>query len=164
MPDDRVPERKLAKDGSRRGGARPGSGPKAKPGLKRIGDHAATTEEVVGPMLPSVYANLKLLADGGFPVIVETFERPDGIRIEFDNDRGAIVPPGDGLILVKRVVSIAPPDRGANDLLASRLLGKCKDRVEASGVDGGAVLLKFEREVEAAYGEKPDTESEATDV
>ncbi len=133
---------KLAKDGSRRGGARPGSGRKPKQSRLIVQEVTALTRDKLEEWLPRLLENLKYLADGGYERVEETLE-PNGA--------------GD-LVAVKRTVSVAEPDRAANQYLIDRLLGRPTERKEVGGLDGQAIPIEFEAALQAIYGNQSQGE------
>jgi hypothetical protein len=133
---------KLAKDGTKRGGPRPGSGRKPKATRLVVSDVNRLTRDQVEEWLPKLLSNLKILADGGFERVEEKFSR---------NQAG-------DLVLIERKVSIAEPDRAANEYLINRLLGKPTERQEVSGPEGNAIPLVFEQAIMKIYGNQDQGE------
>lgn len=153
------------------GGARPGSG------RKRISEKYAVQVEAfhdqVVAGLDDRYAALQLLADGGYDQVSETWEPAGLVFVEMPlldqsgepkmdaNGRPIIVrqkafPELDPteLVCVRRVKSVAAPDRRANEYLVDRVAGRPVAAVEGEvNVNPGAELRKlFEASVAKIYG------------
>lgn len=104
---------------SKRGGARAGAGRPTKETTKLKADFNDVTRAQLVEWLPRLLANMKVLADGGYERITDKFEPgPDGEPM-----------------LIERKVETAEPDRGANEYLINRLLGRPIQGVEHSGKD-----------------------------
>lgn len=134
------PAKGRAKDGSRRGGARPNSGPKPKPTNQLITDVNAVCLARTTKWLPELLDNLKKLADGGYERVEQKFERQTIVppRGALDID-GKPILPYEEMVLIEQKVEVAEPDRAANEYLINRLLGKPTERKELSGPDGGSI-------------------------
>lgn len=106
---------------SKRGGPRPGSGRPTKDVTKLRAEIVAETEKVICDALPKLIANMIYLANGGYERVEEKHTDDEGLGI---------------LALTERKVSIAEPDRGANQYLIDRILGKPKQQVDVNDVTG----------------------------
>jgi len=143
-----------------RGGARAGAG------RKRTADKYASkinaAEKRIADRLPQLIDNLLYLANGGYEIGSETRE-PAGLV--FAKGDGSVQPmqdlhpnlfagdppgerlfpslPPDELVVTKRVVSIAAPDRAANQYLIDRILGKTIAPLEVSGPGGDPIVFSL---------------------
>lgn len=107
---------------SKRGGPRPGSGRPTKDVTKLRAEIVAETEKVICDALPQLIKNMLVLANGGYERVEEKHTDAEGLGI---------------LTLTERKVSIAEPDRGANQYLIDRILGKPKQQVDVNDVTSG---------------------------
>jgi hypothetical protein len=119
-----------AKDGSRRGGARPGSGRKPRPTTLVVNDFNQVARDLIGPRLPMLLEDLFVLACG---VKIQDFDR-DGKVIE---------------------VYTTPPDRQACEYLINRLLGKPTEKNEVSGPGGHPIPVAILAAIDKVYGAEP---------
>src|SRR3954471_1516522 len=104
----------LAKDGSRRGGARPGAGRKPKPTTRIVNDVNRIARDKIGEWLPGLLDQLYALAVG----VRMRDVRPDGSEVEYYE---------------------TARDRQACEYLVNRVLGKPTERQETSGVGGSPI-------------------------
>lgn len=156
------------------GGARPGSGRKAK--AEKFAGPIAEAEQRIADRLPLVIDNLEAIADGNAPRVEERWEPAGSIVVErlaldsngnqiYDNKGNPATvktlafpdKPADEMVLVERKVVTAGPDFKANEYLANRILGKPTEAIEVSGPDGGtlAITAVFEQAVSKIYGDDP---------
>ena len=141
-----------------RGGARPGAGRKRK--IEKYESPIVAAENRLADRLPLTIDNLEKLADGGQESYQETWEPAgtiliDDVEIEHDakgNPRPIKVKrlafpdlPADELVLVRKVVSVAAPDRTTNIYLSDRVMGKPTERVEHDGDIGVALTNDLSR-------------------
>lgn len=119
---------------SKRGGPRPGSGRPTKDVTKLRAEIVAETEKVICDALPQLIKNMIILANGGYERVEEKWTPRD---IEVVVVPKGSTPPPPELILTERKVSIAEPDRGANQYLIDRILGKPKQQVDVNDVTNG---------------------------
>jgi hypothetical protein len=122
----------LAKDGSRRGGARPGSGRKPGPTTLVVRDFHQVARDQVGPCLPILLDALIEMAVG----IKIKDVGPDGKETEYYS---------------------VPPDRQACEYLINRLLGKPTEKSEITGAGGNPIPMAFEAAIAKFYGDGPGT-------
>lgn len=148
------------------GGARPGAGRKAR--AQKFAGPIAAAEQAIVDQLPQIVGNLLMLANGGWEEISEHYE-PAGLVLVDDYAQNAEgqsykvkrlafpdLPP-DQMVLVKRVRSVAAPDRIANIYLVDRILGKPVQAIEASGPEGGSIPVElFQASLKRIYGEPED--------
>lgn len=118
---------------SSHGGRRPGSGRKTKAATKLRAELLAEADQQIVDHLPQLVANLIKLADGGYRRVEEKWEPEPFAGIDPLTGQRREEPE---LVLVERKVSVAEPDRAANQYLIDRILGKTKQAVEVSGKDG----------------------------
>ena len=158
----------------KRGGRRAGAGRKPTKVTEASVQLDAAVDAAIGGFALDLVANLKRLADGGYPRVVETLEpaatvtRVDVVRDKDGNPtfdaRGNPVTaeqpafpdaePG-AMVVTRRVVEVADGDRAANEYLLNRRLGKPRQAVELSGPDGGPVPVSIEAAIDFIYGDGP---------
>ena len=134
------------------GGARPGAGRKTKAELYES-ESRAFNDACAAGLMDRLRA-LERIAEGAERV-EERYELALGIVVDDHetNPSGVIVkvkrqlfPDAgeDEMVLVERKVITLEPDRGANEYLANRILGKPTQAIELSGPDGGAVEISHD--------------------
>lgn len=140
------------------GGSRPGAGRPAR--AKRTHKPIVEAEQRCIDRLPQTFDHLEYLANGGYEQVTETWEPAATIMVEqplrnkdgsylLDKNQRPIImkqqafPDAgpDVLVLVKRVVEVAAPDRTANIYLADRAMGKPTERIEADVQANGTVAI-----------------------
>lgn len=119
---------------SSHGGPRPGSGRPSKTTTKLRAEIIAETEKVICDALPQLIKNMIYLANGGYERVEEKWTPLD---MEVVVVQKGSTPPPPELVLSERKVSIAEPDRGANQYLIDRILGKPKQQVDVNDVSSG---------------------------
>lgn len=138
---------------SSHGGPRPFSGRPTKDATKLRAAIIAEAEKVICDNLPQLIKNMITLANGGYERVEEKYEPPEEAILVPSGGRRS---PKPELVLVERKVSIAEPDRAANQYLIDRLLGRPTERKEVSGPDGGAIPMAFEQALDKVYGDEPE--------
>lgn len=138
-------------DGRRtNGGARPGAG--RKPNIQKYTVHVTSFHDQAAADVDDRYAALKLLADGGFEEITETWE-PAGLIFVGSGEWATLafphLPP-DHLVCIKRTRSVAAPDRRANEYLINRIAGTPTQRIDLDADPDGAIEATGEALTEAA--------------
>jgi hypothetical protein len=123
---------------SKRGGPRPFSGRPSTETNKLRAEIIAEAEKEICDALPRLIANMIYLANGGYERVEEkwTPSEMEVVVVQEGSD-----PPPPELVLSERKVSIAEPDRAANQYLIDRILGKPTERKEVSGPEGGPVQV-----------------------
>lgn len=123
------------------GGARPGAG---RP--RKVDKHAgqiAALEQQIADSLPERFAALDQLARGGYDQVAESWKPAGSVTIGSGEQLQFVYPqlPPDQMVLVERRVSVAAPDRKANEYLIDRILGRPTARLEADlDLDGSLAL------------------------
>jgi hypothetical protein len=117
-----------AKDGSRRGGARPGSGRKPNPTTVVVNDFHRTARDLIGPRLPMLLEEVYALAMGVKMVDVDP---KTGETTEYYT---------------------VPPDFRACEYLINRLLGKPREHQEVSGPGGHPIPVAIVAAIDRVYG------------
>lgn len=121
------------------GGRRTGAGRPRK--AVKYERQIAAAEDRIADTLAERLDALELLAAGGFEQISETWE-PAGLIFvgsgEFQSLAFPQLPP-DQLVCVKRVRSIAAPDRTANIYLIDRILGKPTQAIDVDADPDGSL-------------------------
>lgn len=107
---------------SSHGGSRAGSGRPTKTATKLRAEIIAETDKLICDALPKLIANMIYLANGGYERTEDKHTDAEGLGV---------------LTLTERKVSIAEPDRGANQYLIDRVLGKPKQQVDVNDVTSG---------------------------
>ena len=123
------PEKPKAK--SKRGGPRPNSGRKTTAFNKSRAEILAAIDKGNVERLPKLFENLFKLADGGYERVEEEWVPGDAPLAQPGTTSSE--PP---LVLAKRKVSVAEPDRASNQYLIDRILGRPRQSVEVT--DAGA--------------------------
>lgn len=146
----------MASGGRREGAGRPRKAEKYERPInkaeKQIVDRLSANKDG----LPGIIDNLLKLADGGFEQVAEHYEAAGTITTGSGEAAALVFPEkaADEMVLVKRVVTVAAPDRVANIYLIDRILGKPTERQEVTGADGGPIefddLSDAERAARAA--------------
>lgn len=135
----------------------------------------AKAEKRCADRLPGTIANLERIADGSAPEVEETWEAAglavvqvaltdeDGEVVEDAKGRPKLVKrlafpglPPEQLVLVRRKVTTAGPDRQANEYLADRVMGRPRQALEHSGEGGGPLKILVEYEDALAHPEAPE--------
>lgn len=133
---------------SKRGGARPGAGRK-KRSVKHAGP-VATAEQRIADQLPQLIDNMMTLAHGGYQRVEEEWT-PNPLDGDADgDDLPATAQP---LVLTKRKVSVAEPDRTANQYLIDRILGRPRQSVEVGGNGRRPIPITIEALISQVYGD-----------
>jgi len=115
----------------------------------------AAFEDRAADSLPERYEALTLLAEGGFEQIEEIWEPAGLIYVGSGESRSLAFPnlPPEQLVCVRRVRSIAAPDRAANIYLVDRILGKPTAEIDAKvDVPEDGALAGFLAAVTKIYG------------
>lgn len=153
------------------GGARPGSG--RKPNTEKYADAVESFTDSAAADLPDRYEVIQRLADGGWEQVAETYEPAgiiyvdapllkDGAPAIDANGRPILVKQlafphlaPEQLVLVRRTVRVAAPDRAANEYLVDRVAGKPRQQVaaELTGPNGEAIVLQFQQAAAKIYGD-----------
>lgn len=144
------------------GGARSGAGRKRN--SEKYAEQIAALHDRIASRLPDRTAALELLADGGYEQIQEFYEPAGLIQINklVETKEGTIrvtelafphLDPKE-MVCVRRVRSLAAPDRQANIYLIDRLAGKPVQATELSGPNGGAIPLSIEETITKIYGDE----------
>lgn len=131
---------------SKRGGKRPGSGRKAADLTRLRAEFHKVAHGLIVDRLPDLIGNLVKLANGGYER-VEVEQTPADVVMAADLN----VPVGQ-LVVTRRKVATAEPDREANKYLVDRVLGRPRQSVELSGPDGAAIPVSIERAIAKIYG------------
>lgn len=120
------------------GGARPGSGRKAK--AEKFKLPIARAEKRIADRLPELIENMFVLANGGYERVEEQWAPAGSLYV----GGGKMYPdlPDEELVLIKRTSSIADRDRAANQYLIDRIMGKPTERQEIAGAGGGAIEVR----------------------
>jgi hypothetical protein len=158
------------------GGVRQGAGRKAK--AEAYAGAITAAERRIADRLPRLLDNLEYLADGGYEEVAQTFEPAGLVFVEAPvRDRKGVILldamgrplmarqrafpdlPPEQLVCVRRVVTVAAPDRAANIYLVDRILGKPVAAVEVAAElnPGEAMLAAFGATVARIYGAAEDT-------
>lgn len=140
-----------SKPQSKRGGRRVGSGRKTKQATRLRAELVAEADKLICDNLPRLVGNLLLLANGGYQRVEEEWTpAPKAKDAKEDEAPGESV-----LILTKRKVSVAEPDRAANQYLIDRSIGKPTERHEMGAIGGGALRLEIlNRALKQVYGDR----------
>jgi hypothetical protein len=139
---------------SKRGGARPGAGRK-KRSVKHAGP-VATAEQRIADQLPSLIENMLKLAHGGYQRVEEEWT-----PLADESDDGETSTPSGPhpLVMTKRKVSWAEPDRSANVYLIDRILGRPRQSVEVGGDGRRPVPITIDALICKVYGDSEATAS-----
>lgn len=116
---------------SKRGGPRPFSGRPSTETNKLRAEIIAEAEKEICDNLPQLIRNMITLANGGYERVEEKWT-PSEMEVVVV-PKGSTPPPPE-LVLSERKISIAEPDRGANQYLIDRILGKPKQQVDVNDV------------------------------
>lgn len=143
MPEPNSDKRKgAAKDGSRRGGARPNSGPKPKVVKVAVSHlHAAVDLSKCEDIETIVLAKLTEVAPKCIDNLVKL---ADGIIVKDVNLDGTVD------------YFETPPDRQANEYLLNRLLGKPTERKEVTGESGQPIAVAVQLVIDKVWGGEGD--------
>ncbi len=130
---------------SSHGGQRPGAGRPTKTATKLRAEIIAEADKAICDNLPKLIANMIYLANGGYERVEEKHTDDEGLGI---------------LSLTERKITIAEPDRGANQYLIDRILGKPKQAIEINDVttvvDAVAEMNKSAERYEQQHGQGVD--------
>jgi hypothetical protein len=123
------------------GGARKGAGrPKNATKHKQT---AASLTELCADFAPQAFANLKILANGGFERVKLEYELQTIVPEPGETDaEGSPRRPYLAEVLVGRKVEYAEPDREANKYLIDRVHGKPRQAVELGNGDSGPLKIQ----------------------
>lgn len=151
-----APKAKAAdpKPKSTRGGRRPGSGRKPASTAELRSKLAAAVDQVIADEAIQLVRNLIFLANGGYERVEHEYEPEISISIAPTSKRKPAKPAPPRLVLTKRKVSVAEPDRAANFYLLDRLLGRAKQALELGGPGGGPIPVAIEDAIERIYGKE----------
>lgn len=147
--------RKVAKSKgkSSHGGRRPGSG-------RKTNDFSTLRLEILEAFdqknvreLPRLFENMRFLANGRYERIEEEWT-PNPV------DEGEGTDYAQPLVMTKRKISIAEPDRAANQYLIDRVLGRPKQALEHSGPDGKAIPVEVDHLIQKIYGPPRESDSD----
>lgn len=133
---------------------------------EKYASQIAAIEDTIADGLPDRVDKLTFLAEGGFEQVNEEW-LPAALvfvdDISFDDNGKRLVTKirafpdanPDDLVLVKRTVSYAAPDRLANIYLIDRILGKPTQAVEGdiNVSDPDQLIARFEASVDRIYGD-----------
>lgn len=103
----------------------------------------ASGERRIADRLPDLIDNMFVLANGGYERVEEQWAPAGSLYVGSGDSLRRMYPdkPGDEMVLVRRVLSIADKDRAANQYLIDRIMGKPTERQEMSGPDGGPIEM-----------------------
>lgn len=156
-----------------RGGTRPGAGRKKT--TEKYALPIRRAEKQIVDRLPERVERLHELANGGFEQVTETYEPAGSVLLELPL-RGADGQPlldrggrpilarqrafpdlaADALICVRRVVSVAAPDRKANEYLLDRIMGRPTVAVAGEIEQTHKLPPPLEAMIAKVYGETAD--------
>ena len=128
------------------GGARAGAGRKPKEVTRLRDELIQAFENKNAEFLSRGLENLVYLANGGYQRVEEEWS--------VDPEE-----PGSEPVLTKRKVSVAEPDRAANQYLIDRMLGKPDQSLKHKGADGGPVSVVLEDLIEKVWGDHTPCDS-----
>jgi len=126
----------------------------------------AATEDRIADRLPERVERLEFLANGGYQhideewqpaalIFVEDVTLVEGKRV-VSKVRAFPDAKPDDMVLVKRTIRVAAPDRLANMYLIDRILGKPTQSVEGevNVTDPEQLIARFEASVDRIYGDE----------
>ncbi len=113
----------------------------------------AESDRLIVENLPELIGNLLMLANGGYEQIEEEWvpeELQKEGKVTWETKRSK--KPQPGMVCIKRKVSFAAPDRGANIYLIDRIFGRPKQSMEHAGPNGMAIPVAIEAIIASVYG------------